>query len=187
MFISNPDLGHSFWLVTYSLCSNRSPCYAYIKESCDLRRWWEDGPPCIHKTQPYGAEVAPTHRPARCRIFSSALCYCRLLPNLVERYLYMISPDHFLFCFVFSNFFSFHFLHFFFRFRQHGTIWEKKLHLLWKYVTDSLQKIMHTFRDHLYQSCIKNCEISNFGLFANLLFFFFVGGGVGWGGLEGDA
>ncbi len=33
------------------------------------------------------------------------------------------------------------------------------------------QKFMHTPRKGLYQNCIKNCEISNFGFLAISLFF----------------
>ena len=35
------------------------------------------------------------------------------------------------------------------------------------------QKFMHTARKGFYQSCIKDCEISNFGFFANFLGLFF--------------
>ncbi len=57
-------------------------------------------------------------------------------------------------------------------FVNYGTIWEKKFkrHLIWKYTSHSLPKTMHTSRKGLYQSCSKNCEISNFGF----LSFFFV-------------
>ena len=34
------------------------------------------------------------------------------------------------------------------------------------------QKFMHTPRKGLYQSCIKNCEISNFGFLANFFVLF---------------
>ncbi len=33
-------------------------------------------------------------------------------------------------------------------------------------------KFMHTVRKGLYQSCIKNCEISNFGFLANFVVLF---------------
>ncbi len=36
-------------------------------------------------------------------------------------------------------------------------------------------KFMHTPRKGVYQTCIKNCEISNFGFLA-IFFFFFLGG-----------
>ncbi len=46
-----------------------------------------------------------------------------------------------------------------------------KRHFLWNYTSIHSQKIMHTSRKGLYQSCLKNCEISNFGF---LLFYFFI-------------
>ncbi len=36
----------------------------------------------------------------------------------------------------------------------------------------SSQKFMHTPRKGLYQSCIKNCEISNLGFLANFFVIF---------------
>ncbi len=46
------------------------------------------------------------------------------------------------------------------------------------------QKFMHTARKGLYQSCIKNCEISSltFGFFGFFFYIFFWGGGGGWHG-----
>ena len=116
-------------------------------------------------------------------VFSTPLCYCTaellsscgrpssvrpspfsenpsdiLMPNLVERYLFTISPDHFLF------FKMLHFLFFtiFFLFINMGPYGRKtsKRHLIWKYITDSLQKI---YAKGLYQSCIKIGRISHFG------------------------
>ena len=39
------------------------------------------------------------------------------------------------------------------------------------------KKIMHTPGEGLYQNCSKNCEISNFGFFANVFVLFLGGGG----------
>ncbi len=128
---------------------------------------------------------------------SSALCYCtaellssrgrpssvrcpsnpfsqnplgRLLPNLMERYLFTISPDHFFFLVCFSKFSIFDFFTIFFSvFVNMGPHWRKnfKRHLFWNYIKDSLQKIMHTSREGLYQSCINYKDWQNF-VFVNM-------------------
>ena len=46
------------------------------------------------------------------------------------------------------------------------------------------QKFMHTPRKGLYQSCIKNCEISNFGFFSNIFCSFF--GRLTWESMGND-
>ena len=62
---------------------------------------------------------------------------------------------------------KFWFFHEFFRFITIGPYGSKyfKRHLLWRYAPDSLPKIMYTPGESPYQSCSKNCEISNFGYF----------------------
>ena len=109
--------------------------------------------------------------------FSFALCYCtaelqssrgRLsssidifsqiplnewTPNLGDRYLSTISPDHFFFFFFcISKFKFFDFLQFFFVFVNMGPYGGKSFewHLPWKYTSDSLPKILHTPRKGRY-------------------------------------
>ncbi len=95
----------------------------------------------------------------------------------MERYLFHhISRPFCCCCCCFSKFLMFDFfLRFFFVFVNMGPYRRKnfKRHLLWKYITDLLQNIMHTSREGLYQSCIKFGEISNF-VFLHFFFFFFV-------------
>ena len=87
----------------------------------------------------------------------------RLMPNLAERYLFTVSPDHFFF-FAFQSFafWCFTIRFFFFNMGPDGRR-NFKWHLLWKYIIDSLQNFMHTCKEGLYQSCIKIGKISNFG------------------------
>ena len=70
---------------------------------------------------------------------------------------------------------NFGFLPIFFRFVNMGSYGKKTSNDI---LSESAQQIcfqqfMHTPRKGLYQSCKKNCEISNFGFFAIFLFFFF--------------
>ena len=95
------------------------------------------------------------------------------MPNLVEMYLFNISLDH-----LFSVFQNFAIFDFFFSF---SLTWD---HMGEKTSSDILsesaqqlcsQKFMHTPRKGVYQCCIKNFEISNFGFLAILYKLFFFG------------
>ena len=64
-----------------------------------------------------------------------------------------------------------------------------KRHLVWKYTRHLLppkKKNRHTLRMSLYQSCIKNCEISNFGFLRFFLFFFIARRGLTWESMGND-
>ncbi len=89
------------------------------------------------------------------------------MPNLIT-----ISPDRFSLFFKISHFFY----HFFFVLVNMGPYGREnfKWHLLWNYITDSLQKKpVHTSKEGLQQVCInfKIGEISNFG-FCQFVFVF---------------
>ncbi len=85
-------------------------------------------------------------------VFSEPVSHIKT--KLVERYLFTLSPDHFFF----QNFCTTFFVNM-------GPYGRKnvKRYLLWKYIRDSHQKIMHTSREGLYQSCTKIGEIPKFG------------------------
>ena len=97
------------------------------------------------------------------------------MPNLVERYLFTISPDN-VFFFFFKNFAFVFFYDFFFSFS-----------LTWDHMGEKLQTTfplkvhnrftpkknsLYTSREGLYQICIQIGEISNFGFLQKKKFVF---------------
>ena len=149
---------------------------------CSLRQW-----------KPIGDRLEYSY----CTVLSSALCYCTaellssrcrhasVRPSFVDivfsdttewinaKFWGQVPIHHISRPFFPQNYIYiyFYFLRFFFVFVNIRPYGRKKLkrHLRRKYTSHSLQKIMHTSRKGLYQSCSRNCEFQS----GFLPFFFF--------------